>query len=488
MQPAAVCHGTRRRPTLADRRRTARAGPAPLGYRARSIATSRFMNPSPAIPVPRHRAALTFIFVTVMLDMLAFGIIIPVLPHLIVQLIGGSIAKAAAWTGAFGTLFMLMQFIFSPVQGALSDRFGRRTVILISSFGLGIDFIAMALAPALWLLFVGRAVSGVCAASFSTANAYIADITAKDKRAAAFGTLGAAFGIGFIVGPALGGFLGHLHVRLPFWTAAVLSLINFGYGLFVLPESLPKERRSARLEWHHANPFGAVVLLRRYPQVFALAAVYFLISLAQFSLNSTYVLYTDYRYGWGPQAVGYTLGLVGLCSGVVQALLVRRLMPALGERKLILIGLALCIAGYAMFGLASSAWLFVLGIPFLCLGGLAGPPAQAMMTQQIDPHEQGRLQGALTSLASLAGIFGPALFANLFGLFISDHAPVPHLPGVAFILAAALLLIAALVAARAMRHAPDDAHSAAGGHIATAMPFNELSPDSPNHQSPEQSP
>lgn len=345
---------------------------------------------------------------------------------------------------------MAMQFVFSPVQGALSDRFGPRTVILISSFGLGIDFILMALAPALWMLFIGRAVSGVCAASFSTANAYIADVMPKEKRAAAFGILGAAFGIGFIIGPALGGFLGHLSVRLPFWVAAGLSLVNFAYGYFVLPESLPPERRSARVDWRHANPFGALMLLRRYPQVFGLAAMYFLVNLAQFSLNSTYVLYTDYRYGWGPQIVGYTLGIVGLCSALVQAVLVRRLMPRLGERKLILIGLPLCIVGYLIFGFAATPWLFVLGISFLCLGGLAGPPAQALVTHQVDPHEQGRLQGALTSLASLAGIFGPALFANLFALFISDHAPV-YVPGVAFVVAAVLLLAAFVIATRATR-------------------------------------
>ena len=445
------------------------------------------MDQSPPPATPHRRAALAFIFVTVMLDMLAFGIIIPVLPHLIVQLIGGSIAKAAVWSGAFGALFMLMQFVFSPVQGALSDRFGRRTVILISCLGLGIDFIVMALAPVLWLLFIGRAVSGVCAASFSTANAYIADIVPKEKRAAAFGTLGAAFGIGFIVGPALGGFLGDLHIRLPFWIAAGLSLVNFCYGWFVLPESLPKERRSARFDWRHANPFGAVVLLRRYPQVFGLAAVFFLINLAQFSLNSTYVLYTDYRYGWGPQIVGYTLGLVGLCSGLVQAVLVRRLMPKLGERRLILAGLTLCIVGYVFFGFASVSWLFVLGIPFLCLGGLAGPPAQALMTHQVDPHEQGRLQGALTSLASLAGIFGPALFANTFALFISDHAPVRHLPGVAFVLAAALLFVAAVIAARFTRNAPV-ATPLAPDDIVPAMPFNELSPAPLLHDQPEPSP
>jgi DHA1 family tetracycline resistance protein-like MFS transporter len=401
---------------------------------------------------PRRRAALAFIFVTVLIDILSFGIIIPVLPHLIIELVGGSIAKAAVWSSAFGTLFMLMQFVFSPIQGALSDRFGRRTVILISSFGLGIDFIVMALAPVLWLLFLGRAVSGVCAASFSTANAYIADITPHEKRAASFGLLGAAFGIGFIIGPALGGLLGHISIRLPFWAAAFLALVNFCYGWFVLPESLPPERRSARIDWGHANPLGSLLLLRRYPQVFALAAVFFLLALAQFSINSTYVLYTDFRYGWGPQAVGYTLALVGLCTAIVQAGLVRKLMPKLGERRMILAGLCFSVAGYLLFGFAPAAWIFVAAIPVFCLAGLAGPAAQSMVTHLVDPHEQGRLQGALTSLQSLAGIFGPALFANLFALFISDHAPVKHLPGVAFVLAAALVFAALWVTAYATRH------------------------------------
>jgi MFS transporter, DHA1 family, tetracycline resistance protein len=400
---------------------------------------------------PRRNAAVLFVFVTVAIDMLAFGIIIPVLPHLIVDLIGGSIAKAAVWSSGFGTLFMLMQFVCSPIQGALSDRFGRRTVILISTFGLGVDFIVMALAPVLWLLFVGRAVSGVCAASFSTANAYIADITPREKRAAAFGMMGGAFAVGFIVGPALGGFLGHLWIRLPFWAAAGLSLLNFCYGLWVLPESLPKERRGARINWRHANPIGSLILLRRYPQVFALAAVFFLLALAQFSLNSTYVLYTDYRYGWGPQIVGYTLGIVGLCSGLVQAVLVRRWMPLLGERRMILAGVALLVVGYAIFGLAPSAWTFLAGIPFLSLGGLAGPPAQSMITHQVSPGEQGRLQGALSSLQSLAGIFGPALFANVFALFIGSHTPTHRLPGAAFVLATVLVLVALLLTVRATR-------------------------------------
>ena len=408
---------------------------------------------------PRRHAAVIFIFVTVTIDMLAFGIIIPVLPHLIVELIGGSIAKAAVWTSGFGTLFMLMQFVCSPIQGALSDRFGRRTVILISSFGLGVDFIVMALAPVLWLLFVGRAVSGMCAASFSTANAYIADITPREKRAAAFGMLGGAFAVGFIVGPALGGFLGHLWIRLPFWVAASLCLVNFCYGFFVLPESLPKERRARRFDWRHANPLGSLLLLKRYPQVLGLASVVFLTALAQFAINSTYVLYTDFRFGWGPQTVGYTLALVGVLTGVVQALLVRRLMPKLGERRMILTGLALWVAGMACFGFAPTAWLFLAGIPILCLGGLAGPPTQSLITHQVDPAEQGRLQGALTSLQSLAGIVGPALFANLFALFISKHAPLGgHLPGIAFVLAAALTLLALVLAMRATREVP--AHAA----------------------------
>ncbi|HET9817728.1 MAG TPA: TCR/Tet family MFS transporter [Rhodanobacteraceae bacterium] len=411
---------------------------------------------------PRRRAAVIFVFVTVLIDILSFGIIIPVLPHLIVELVGGSIAHAAVWTAAFGTLFMLMQFVFSPIQGALSDRYGRRTVILISSFGLGVDFIVMALAPVLWLLFIGRAVSGMCAASFSTANAYIADTTPRGKRAAAFGLLGAAFAIGFIVGPALGGFLGHLWIRLPFWVAACLSLLNFCYGFFVLPESLPTERRSARVDWRHANPLGSLMLLRRYPQVFALAAVFFLMALAQFSINSTYVLYTDYRFGWGPQIVGYTLGLVGLCTGIVQGLLVRPLMPRLGERRMMLTGLAFVIAGYLVFGFAASEWIFVAAIPLLCMGGLAGPAAQSLVTHQVDPTEQGRLQGALTSLQSLAGVFGPALFANLFAVFIGKHAPTPHLPGIAFALAAALALLALFLTARATRGMRAPAPVAAG--------------------------
>lgn len=400
---------------------------------------------------PRRHAAVIFVFITVLIDILSFGIIIPVLPHLIVELVGGSISRAAVWASGFGTMFMLMQFLCSPLQGALSDRFGRRAVILISCCGLGIDFVVMALAPVLWLLFIGRAVSGMCAASFTTANAYIADITPHEKRAAAFGLLGAAFGLGFIIGPALGGFLGHFWIRLPFWVAACLSLANFCYGLLVLPESLPRERRSPRLEWKHANPLGSLLLLKRYPQVFALSAVFFLLALAQYSLNATFVLYTDYRFGWDTKTVGLALGLVGLCTALVQGVLVRPLAPRFGDRKLMLGGLVFAAIGYALFGFAPAAWLFWIGIPLLCIGGLAGPPAQSVMTHLVDPAEQGRLQGALSSLRSFAGIFGPLLFANLFALFISKHAPVHDFSGVAFVLAAVLTVAAFVLTAHATR-------------------------------------
>jgi MFS transporter, DHA1 family, tetracycline resistance protein len=399
-------------------------------------------------PVPVRRAAVVFIFVTVMLDMLAFGIIIPVFPHLVQAMTGGDIGTAAKWTGIMGALFGLMQFVFSPVQGALSDRFGRRPVILASNFALGVDFIVMALAQTLPILFIGRIVSGIASASFSTANAYIADVTPKEKRAAAFGTMGAAFGIGFIIGPALGGFLGDVSVRLPFWVAAGLALANFAYGWFILPESLPPDRRSARFDLRTANPLGALRMLQRYPQVFGLAVVFFLVSLAQFSLNSTFVLYADYRYGWGAQEVGFTLGLVGVCSALVQAGLVRRVVPRFGERRVMLAGLAFGIAGFSTLAFATVWPVFLLGIPLLALSGLGGPTVQAIVTRQVDPREQGRLQGAMTSLASLATVFGPFVFTQVFAHFIGADTIV-HLPGAAFLLSALLIAASLVLGARA---------------------------------------
>jgi len=336
-------------------------------------------------------------------------------------------------------VFALVQFLCTPLQGALSDRFGRRPVILLSNFGLGIDFLFMAVANTLPLLFIGRVISGMTAASFSTANAYIADVTAPDKRAQAYGMLGAAFGIGFIIGPALGGTLSHFDLRAPFYVSAALALANFCYGWFVLPESLPPEKRTAKLELKRANPLGSLLLLRRYPQVFGLAAVVLLSQFAHYVLPSTFVLYADYRYHWGADSVGYVLALVGLCNAIVQAVLIGKIVPKLGERKTLLIGLAFGALGFATQGFATTGPLSLLAVPLLALWGLAGPSTQALMTRQVDPHEQGRLQGAIASLVSLAGIAAPAIFTQVFALFIRDQGGV-QLPGASFLLAALLLL------------------------------------------------
>ncbi|MGB3748185.1 MAG: TCR/Tet family MFS transporter [Rhodanobacter sp.] len=436
----------------------------------------------PSMPVaPRHRAALAFIYVTVLLDMLAFGIIIPVLPHLIEQLAGGGIARAAWWVGIFSTVFAIVQFVFSPVQGALSDRFGRRPVILVSNLGLAVDFVILALAPTLWLLFAARVLLGMTAASFSTANAYIADIVPKEKRAAAFGILGSAFGLGFIIGPGLGGFLGGIALRLPFWVAAGLALCNFLYGCFILPESLPAERRAARFELHGAHPFGSLKLLRRQRQVFHLAIVLFLVYLAHYVLQTVFVLYADYRYHWGPQAVGYVLMLVGACDGFVQAVLTGKLAPRFGERRVLLAGMLFGVGAFLVMGVADVGWAFLFGIPLLALWGLAMPPIQSLMTQQVDPSEQGRLQGAIGSLGSFAGIFGPYLFAQVFALSIAPGSPL-HLPGAAFVLSAGLMLAGLVIAARATRRLPQPAvHATADASPGDAPALSAIHPATPTH-------
>lgn len=393
----------------------------------------------------RRHAAFAFIFVTVLLDMLAFGIVVPVLPHLIEQLIGGGIARAAWWGGIFSTVFAIVQFAFSPVQGALSDRFGRRPVILISNAGLAVDFLVLALAPKLWILFVGRVVLGMTAASFTTANAYIADITPAEQRAGAFGKLGAAFGLGFIIGPGFGGWLGHIDLRLPFWVAAALAACNFLYGLLILPESLPPAQRTPRFEFHSAHPLGALKLLRRHPRLFGLGLVMFLIYLAHYVLQTTLVLYADYRYDWGTRAVGLMLMLVGATDALVQAIVTGRLTPIFGERRVLLGGLLCGVGSFIVMGLADSGWLFLLSIPLMALWGLAMPPAQAIMSHQVGAQEQGRLQGAITSLGSFAGIFGPVLFTQVFAASIAPGSPW-HLPGATFLLAA-VLMIAAMASA-----------------------------------------
>lgn len=387
-------------------------------------------------PTPR-RAALVFIFITVLLDILALGIIIPVLPKLIENFLGGNTARAAEMFGLFGTVWALMQFVFSPVLGALSDRFGRRPVILISCFGLGLDYIFMALAPTLSWLFVGRVISGITAASIPTAGAYITDVTPPEKRAAGFGMLGAAFGVGFVLGPALGGVLGGIDPRLPFWVAAGMSLLNAMYGLFVLPESHPPERR-ANFRWSRANPLGSLTLLRSHPELLGLATVNFLYYLAHEVLPSTFVLYAGYRYNWDERAVGLTLAIVGVCTGIVQAGLIKPVVARFGERRALIAGLLFGTVAFAIYGLAATGAVFMIGVPVMALWGLSGPSAQGLMTRRVEPAAQGQLQGALQSLRGITGMLGPGLFTLTFANFIGSRYDW-HLPGAPFLLAALLV-------------------------------------------------
>lgn len=400
-----------------------------------------------------RKAALVFIFITVLIDILAFGLIIPVLPHLIQHFLAGDVSRAAIWYGYFSTAFFTMQFFFTPVQGALSDWLGRRPVILLSNLGLGLDFLMMSLANTLPLLFIGRIISGITAASFSTSNAYVADVTPPQKRAQAFGMIGMAFGIGFVVAPAIGGFLGEVNLRLPFYVAVVMCLANFTYGYFVLPESLPKEKRTPHFDWAHANPFGALKLLRRYPQVLGLVGVLFLMALAHMVYPTTFVLYADYRFHWGPQMVGYTLALVGVLAAIVQGGLIKKIVGALGERYALLFGLGCGTLGFALYALAPTGYIFWMMMPVAALWGVAQPAAQAIMTHYVDPREQGRLQGAVASLSSIAGILAPTLFTRTFA--VVTHANYTDArAGATFWLASAMVGAAWLLAWYSVAHLP----------------------------------
>jgi DHA1 family tetracycline resistance protein-like MFS transporter len=400
-------------------------------------------------PAAPSRAAFAFIFVTLLLDMLSLGMIMPVLPKLVESFLGGDTARAAEIFGVFGTVFALMQFFFSPVLGSLSDRFGRRPVVLISNFGLGLDYILMALAPNLWWLFAGRVISGVSAATIATGYAYVADVTPPEKRAASFGMLGAAFGLGFILGPALGGILGAIDPRMPFWIAAGLSLLNALYGLFVLPESLPPERRMG-FSWARANPLGSLKLLRSHPELSGLATANFLGNLAHVVLPSVFVLYAGFRYGWDERVIGLTLAVVGVCAVIVQAGLIGPVVRRLGERRAMLLGLAGGIAGFAIFGLAPTGALFWTGIPVLALWGITGAATSGLMTRRVGESEQGQLQGAIASIQGIASLVGPFLFTLTFAHFIAAGKAAPW-PGAPFLLAALLLLVSALLAWRATR-------------------------------------
>jgi MFS transporter, DHA1 family, tetracycline resistance protein len=393
---------------------------------------------------PVRGGAVAFIFVTILLDMFALGLIMPILPKLVESFVGNDTASAARIFGLFGTAWALMQFFFSPILGGLSDRFGRRPVVLLSNFGLALDYVLMALAPSLMWLFVGRVISGITSASVSTAFAYIADITPPEQRAAVFGKVGVAFGAGFILGPAIGGLLGGMDPRLPFWVAAGLSFANTLYGLLILPESLTPDRR-APFRWRSANPLGALGLLRSDRVLTGLSVVNFVAQLAHVVLPSTFVLYATYRYGWDARTVGLTLAMVGICAMVVQGAAIGPIVKRLGERRALLLGLGCGAVGFLIFGAAPTGALFWLGIPVMALWGVSGAAIQALMTQLVARDQQGQLQGATTSVQSLSQLLGPLLFNLTFAYFIGAQAPL-KLPGAPFLLASALLVLAFVIA------------------------------------------
>lgn len=401
----------------------------------------------------RRQAAMAFIFLTIFIDVLGIGIIIPVLPELVKQFVGGETATAGRYYGLLVASYAAMQFLCAPIMGSLSDRFGRRPVLLASLFGLGVDYVIQGLAPTIAWLFAGRIVAGMFGAAYTTGNAYIADISTPETRARNYGLVGVAFGLAFVVGPAVGGLVGSVHLRWPFFLSAGLALVNWLYGFFVLPESLPAERRSA-FTWRRAHPLASVGVLRAYPLVAGLAVVFVLVSLAQRGLETSWVLYTGYRYGWDERTNGLTLGLVGLMAVIVQGLLVKPVTARLGERRAIVVGLSIGTLAFLGYGLAWKGWMVPCIIVAGALAGVAGPAIQGMVAGTVRPTEQGKVQGALTSLISLTTIVAPLLFvAGLFSYFTSEAAPV-HLPGAPFFLGALLFTAGLSYLVRLFRRLP----------------------------------
>lgn len=391
------------------------------------------------------KAAVTFILVTVTLDILAMGLIIPVLPKLILDFLGGKMTDAANWNGWFALVFALMQFGCSPILGVLSDRFGRRPVILLSNLGLGLDYVVMALAPSISWLFLGRIISGITSSSIPTAMAYIADVTPKEKRAGAFGLIGVAFGVGFAFGPAIGGLLGNFNPRLAFWVAAALSLTNWFWGFFFVPESLPLEKRQP-FALRRANPVGSLVLLRSHSELWRLATIQFLAYIAH-NVFSVWALYAIFRYNWDQLTIGISLMIVGVVTAIISGGLTGRMVKRFGEKRTLYIGQMFGASGMFLAGLAKTgAWLLA-SIPVISLWNISMPAAQSMMTHRVSEREQGELQGAIQSLRSITFIIGPVLFSQVFSWFIDPKHPI-HLPGAPYFLAAALLFSAMLLSTR----------------------------------------
>lgn len=396
-----------------------------------------------------RKPALVFIFITLFLDVLGIGLIVPILPKLVDQLAEGGIASASYLYGVLAGLYSLMQFLFAPVLGSLSDRFGRRPVILVSLFGSGLDYFLMAWAPTIAWFFLGRILSGITGANFAAAAAYIADVSPKEKRAANFGIIGAAFGLGFICGPALGGWLGHFGLRVPFYAAAILTLINWLYGYFVLPESLKPENRRT-FSWKRANPLGALLQLKKEKLVSGLSVSYFLSSVAHQVYPSIWVLYTAFRYQWDTKQTGLSLALVGLMAAIVQGGLARAIIPKIGERNAAVYGFAVMALALIGYGCASEGWMVYPLIVFGSLSGLSVPAVQGMISRTVGDDQQGEIQGSLTSLQSVAGFLGPPLATGVFGYFVSKETPI-LLPGAPFFLSALIVVVAGILAVVSFR-------------------------------------
>lgn len=409
---------------------------------------------TPTLPKGPRKAAVAFIFATALMDVVSLGIMIPVLPNLVKQFAGGDTALAARYTLAFAVTWGMMQFFFGPIVGMLSDRFGRRPVLLLSIFGLGVDYVFMAVAPTLGWLFVGRVINGITAASFSTANAYVADVTPPQERAKAFGLLGAAFGLGFLIGPAIGGALGSINLRLPFWLAAGLAAINWLYGYFVLPESLPPERRTPALNWRKANPVGALNFLRERANLTGLVSINVLYLLAHNVFPSIFVLYVGYRFGWGPFPAAAMLVATGVSQILVQTLIVGRVVKAIGERGALLIGLVSAVLCFLAYGLAPTPMWFYTGVPLGALGALIMPGLQSLMSRRVAANEQGRLQGLNSAFMGLTAILGPMLYLSLLA-FAVDHDAQLHQPGIPIVVAAVFCIAAFALAAAVARPVAD---------------------------------
>jgi MFS transporter, DHA1 family, tetracycline resistance protein len=417
------------------------------------VATEPRVTPTLPQGGPR-KAAIAFIFATALMDVISLGIMIPVLPNLVKQFAGGDTALAARYTMAFSVTWGLMQFIFSPIVGMLSDRFGRRPVLLVSIFGLGVDYLFMALAPTLGWLFIGRVINGITSASFSTANAYVADITPPQERAKAFGMLGAAFGVGFLVGPAIGGALGDINLRLPFWAAAALATCNWLYGYFVLPESLPPSRRASELNWQRANPIAALGLLRERHHLLGLVTINVFYMFAHNVFPSIFVLFVGYRFNWGPFAAGLLLIATGISNILVQTLLVGRVVKAVGERRALLIGLCSAILGFLTYAFASTPAWFYAGVPLGALSALIMPGLQSLMTRRVAANQQGRLQGVNSAFMGLTAILGPILYLSTLA-FAVDHNEQLHQPGLPLMIATCFCIGALILALRVAKPVPD---------------------------------